>query len=123
MNTFHKGLNKVWKSYSIFEQMANIGAEVGRSINWKKKNNTQMSTNAFYRALELIDFTVADSKNLNRLSEILKMREILVDYFMGDNIYHSTEDQWNKYFYQFNLAARTFVKRKGFEPLIFTLKR
>ena len=109
MNTFHKDLNKSWASYSIFEQMANIGAEVGRSINWKKKNNAQVSNNAFYRALELIDFTVDDPKNINRLSEILRMREILIDYFMGGNIYHSNENQWNKYFLYFNLAARSSV--------------
>lgn len=106
MNTFHNNLNNDWSSYSIFEQMANIGAEVGRSINWKKKNNLKMSTNAFYRALELIDYTVDDSKNINRLSEILRMREILVDYFIGENIYHTNEDEWNKYFYYFNFAAR-----------------
>lgn len=108
MNTFHTDLNKTWNLYTIFEQMANIGAEVGRSINWGKKNNQEMSKNAFYRALELIDFTVADSKNIGRLSELLKMREILVDYTIGKNIYHSTEENWNKYFYPFNLAARNF---------------
>ncbi len=106
MNTFHIDLNKSWNSYPVFEQMANIGAEVGRSINWKKKNNQEMSTNAFYRALELIDLCVIDPKNVNRLSEILRMREILVDYFVGENSYHSSEDSWTKYFYYFNFAAR-----------------
>lgn len=108
MNTFHNDLDRPWSSYSIFEQMANIGAEVGRSINWKKKNNLKMSANAFYRALELIDFTIGDSKNIKRLSEILKMRELLVDYIMGENFYKSSEENWNKYFYPFNLAARNF---------------
>lgn len=65
-----------------------------------------MSLNAFYRALELIDFTIEDSKNINRLSEILRMREILVDFSIGENIYHSSQDEWNKYFYRYNLAAR-----------------
>lgn len=106
MNTFHNNLNKNWNSYSIFEQMANIGAEVGRSINWKKKNNQEISHNAFYRALELIDYTVEDSKNKNRLSEILRMREILVDFIIGENIYRSSEEGWTKYFYYFNFAAR-----------------
>ena len=106
MNIFHTDLSQDWNSYSIYEQMANIGAEVGRSINWKKKNNSKMSLNAFYRALELIDFTIADERNKNRLSEILKMRELLLDYSIGENIYHSTSGGWNKYFYYYNLAAR-----------------
>ncbi len=53
MNTFHINLQHRWKDLSINEQMANIGAEVGRSINWKKKGNLEMSMNAFYRTLEL----------------------------------------------------------------------
>lgn len=106
MNIFHKDLVGRWNQFSIFEQMANIGAEVGRAINWKNKKNGEMSKNAFYRALELIDFTVDDYKNINSLKEILRMRELLVDYLMGDNIYHSTDLGWEKYFYQFNFAAR-----------------
>lgn len=106
MNIFHKEMMSRWNKLSIFEQMANIGAEVGRTISWRKKDNGAMSRNAFYRALELIDFSVDDSKNKNSLKEILRMREILVDYFMGDNIYHSTDQAWEKYFYYFNLAAR-----------------
>ncbi len=106
MNIFHEDLVSRWKTFSIFDQMANIGAEVGRAINWKKKNNIVQSTNAFYRGLELIDFTIDDEKNKNRLKEILQMREMLVDYFVGDNMYKSTDKEWEKYFYYFNFAAR-----------------
>lgn len=106
MSVFHDGLQTRWKTFSITEQMANIGAEVGRTITWKNKNNYEMSKNAFYRCLELIDFTIDDSKNRNRLKEITRVREMLVDYFTGDNIYKSTDEAWNKYFYYFNFAAR-----------------
>ncbi len=106
MNILHDGLETRWKNFSIFDQMANIGSEVGRAIAWRKKNNKKMSENAFYRGLELIDFTVNDSKNINSLKEILRMREMLVDYFAGENIYNSTEKEWEKYFYYFNFAAR-----------------
>ena len=85
--------------------MANIGAEVGRAINWRRKNNMQMSQNAFYRALELIDFTINDKKNINSLKEICRVREVLVDYFAGKNIYHSNDKSLNKYFYYFNLVS------------------
>lgn len=106
MNIFHKDLADRWNQFTIHEQMANIGAEVGRTINWRNKKNEEMSKNAFYRALELIDFTVDDKKNLNSIGEILRMRELLVDYMMGENIYHSTDSNWEKYFYPFNFAAR-----------------
>ena len=109
MNIFHTELKDRWNVFSIFEQMANIGAEVGRMNSWKKKGNTQMSNNAFYRALELIDFTVDDSKNKTALKEILRVRELIVDQYLGENIYHSSDDGWEKYFLPFNGAARKIL--------------
>jgi hypothetical protein len=103
---YHKDLQKRWSRFSIFEQMANIGAEVGRAISWRNKKNQEMSKNAVYRALELIDFTIEDGKNKNSLKETIRMRELIADYFFGENIYHSTDKLWDKYFYSFNLAAR-----------------
>ncbi len=105
-NIFHTGLEERWYEFSLVEQMSNIGAEVGRTINWQKKGNIKMSTNALYRCLELIDITVADKKNKNSLKEILRVREALVDFFLGENIYKSSEVIWEKYFYFFNFAAR-----------------
>jgi len=61
---------------------------------------------AFTRALELIDLTVADKKNLYRLKEVLRTREVLADFLVGDNFYKSTKESWDKYFLQLTLAAR-----------------
>ena len=105
-NLFHQDYEKRWQSFSLSEQMANIGAEVGRTINWRKKGNKKMSTNALYRGLELLDFTTNDKKNRNSLKEILRVREALVDFFLGYNIYKSSNLIWEKYFYFFNAAAR-----------------
>lgn len=106
MNIFHEELQERWKTFSIFEQMANIGTEVGRAIRWKNKQNQQMSKNAFYRSLELIDFTIDDLKNNTSLKEVTRMRELLVDYFIGENIYKSSDQSWGKYFFPFNVTAR-----------------
>lgn len=106
MKIFYHELKSRWHKLSIYEQMANIGAEVGRAISWRRKNNTVMSRNALYRALELIDFTIDDKKNKNSLGEILRVRELLVDDFMGKNIYQGNDTAWEKYFFPFNLAAQ-----------------
>ena len=103
---FHTELADRWNSFSIFEQMANIGAEVGRTMKWKNKKNEEMSKNALFRALELIDFTINDPKNTASLKELLRLREIFLDYIIGENIYKSTEKDWEKYFYYFTVAAR-----------------
>jgi hypothetical protein len=108
MNYFHDQIINRWHQLSIFEQMANIGAEVGRAIKWKKQGRKEIFLNALYRAFELIDLTVRDKKNKNRLKELLRLREILADFLIGENIYHQTEEQIEKYFYYYNLAARKY---------------
>lgn len=107
MNYQHKNLAKgKWQKLSFFKQMANIGSEIERTINWRDKNE-KYSKAAFERALELIDLTINDKKNHNRgrLKELLRMREVLVDYFYFDNIYKSTDKNWRDYFLAFNYAA------------------
>jgi len=60
----HKDLlGDPWNRLSIAEQMANVGCDVERAIRWRNKGNLEHSRNAFERALELLMFTIADSKN------------------------------------------------------------
>jgi len=103
---FHKDLTEEkWHSLSFFEQMANIGAEIGRAINWREKDMT-LSTASLYRGIELLDATIQDKKNKKaKLIELCRLREILADYFCFNNIYGSSDEKWNSYFYAFNYAA------------------
>ncbi len=94
-----------WFELSLVEQLANIGMDVDRTMRWKQKGDLTLSTQAFERALDLIDLTVADPQHKGRLKEVLRMRELLVDYFMYDNQYQSTDQLWTNYFYPFNYAA------------------
>lgn len=95
-----------WNDLTFAEQMANIGSEVERAINWRKKNNTEYSKLAFERALELLDLTVSNIKTIPQLREILRIRETLADYFVFDNIYKSTDKSFQNYFLAFNYASR-----------------
>ncbi len=94
-----------WVRLSFPEQMANIGSEVLRTINWRDKNK-DYSAKAFDRALELLDLTLADQRNINRLRELARIREALADYFVFDNCYKSSDSLWEKYFLAFNYVAR-----------------
>ena len=101
----HKDLKKEnWQKLLFFEQMANVGAEIGRTINWREKD-VKISKTAFERGLELLDLTIEDIKNRRSLKERCRLREVLADYFYFDNIYGSTDEKWNNYFYGFNYAA------------------
>ncbi len=46
-----------WAKLSIFEQMGNIGTEVGSAINAKKRNDEISTDAAMRRATDLFDLT------------------------------------------------------------------
>ena len=95
-----------WQNLSFIEQMANIGSEIERAIFWRKKKNKDYSRKALERAIELLFLTIADSKNKDRLKELTRLHEAIVDYFFDKNTFSSSDELWHKYFYPFNYAAR-----------------
>ena len=95
-----------WNQLPFFEQMANIGSEVERALNWRAKNNTAYCQKAFERALELVDLSLDTITGFTRLKELARLREAIVDYFYGTNQFMSTEELWRKYFLSFTYAAR-----------------
>ena len=103
----HKGLTlERWCKFSTLEQLSNIGCDVERTIRWRLKNDLELSKDAFERVLELLDLMFADPKNHGpRLKELTRVREALVDYFMYDNQYGSSDKLWQDYFYYFACAA------------------
>ena len=95
-----------WSQLSFLEQMANIGSEVERALNWRIKKNADYTQKAFERALELIDLTLDNDRNYAHLKEITRTREAIVDYFFGVNQFMSSESSWRNYFMQFTYASR-----------------
>lgn len=94
----HKALaSGQWAAMSFFEQMANIGSEVSRACRWKAKGKTDRMAAAADRYLELLDLTIALQSGLRR-RELLRAREVFCDFFFGDNIYGSTEEQLQRYY-------------------------
>lgn len=107
MSMQHKELSEDrWAQMPFCEQMANVGSEVSRALNWKNKGKDDLSKKAFIRALELLDFTIAKMKKFSRLKELFRTREALVDFFYGSNEFSSTEVLLRKYFDHFHYLAR-----------------
>ena len=94
-----------WREFTLMEQLANIGSEVSRALNWRGKNE-EYSRMASNRALELLDLSIDDPKNSKRLGELFRIREFLADYFYFDNEYKSSEKLWRQYFdaFAYNVA-------------------
>lgn len=106
MTLMHKETAKQrWYQLSLAEQMGNIGSEVDRAIAWIEKNNKAYAENALYRALELLDLTIADKRWGTGKKELTRAREIICDMFLGDNEYNITFDWLKQYFLQFALLA------------------
>jgi hypothetical protein len=97
-----------WWTLSLAEQLGNIGSEISRAERWKARN-PEISRDAFFRALELFDLTLADTRlrvSRPRLREVARAREVVVDYFFGSNQYGSSGASLLKYFDAFALVAR-----------------
>ena len=94
--------NGRWFEFSLAQQLANVGCDVDRAIRWRNKGDLETSQKAFERALELLQFTIADPKNKKRLRELTRTKETLLDYFIGENQYAFNDEAWHNYFMFFN---------------------
>ena len=107
MNIQHKNLAMgEWKKMSHCQQLANIGSEVSRALNWQKKGRSDFSEKAASRALELLDLSLDSVRGFSCIKEFSRLREAIVDYFFGSNEFSSSEVLWRKYFDHFNYAVR-----------------
>ena len=94
-----------WARLSFAEQMANVGSEIERAINWKAKNNADYSRLAAERAMELLELTIEGGGGYPRLKELTRAREAVADYFFGTNEFVSMDELWRQYFSPFALMA------------------
>ena len=94
-----------WQTFPLVEQLANVGSEVERALSWADKGNPSLSEKALGRALELLGLTIEDPRHLHRLKELTRLREALLDFFLGDNEFGSTPASWHGYFHAFGMAA------------------
>ncbi|MBI4138963.1 hypothetical protein HY479_02320 [Candidatus Uhrbacteria bacterium] len=95
-----------WHELTLAEQLGNIGSEVGRTKNWRGKDDARFQ-GAFDRALELFDLTLADKrwKGLRR-REIARAREVFCDAATDGGMYTVTLNALERYFFDFALASR-----------------
>jgi len=89
-----------WSLLSLAEQLANVGAEVGRM------RRPRGAAGAFERALELLDLTLGDDRWRGRRKEIARARELLCDAAAGGQEYGTTLEGLDRYFLAFAVLAR-----------------
>jgi len=106
-DTYKERVARTWFTYTFEEQMGNIGSDVDRIISWRKKENEEYATEAFYRTLDLLDLTKSDKRwHGPKLKELCRLREVLCDSFFGGELYNTPLEYFSKYFFEFALMAR-----------------
>jgi hypothetical protein len=106
MSNFQIDRNK-WASLTIFEQMGNIGSEVGRACKAHRAGKIERRNAAIERALDLFSATIdvlAWEKSY-RLREVLRARDEFLRLFY-DGTFETDAEQIERYFMQFAIAAR-----------------
>lgn len=92
-----------WASLSFYEQMGNIGSEVGRTMNAIRRGDEEALQGAYYRGLDLIDATANSLRTKARRKELLRARELLSEAVEAKTVDQKLDD----YFMTFALLARS----------------
>lgn len=95
-----------WFTLDIFNQLGNVGSEVGRTFEAKKRNDNYDAEQSFFRGIELLDATIADSKNKLRARELKLARELYGALFFNTGEYNETPENIENYFMEFAINAR-----------------
>ncbi|MDD3101749.1 MAG: hypothetical protein PHE59_01210 [Patescibacteria group bacterium] len=108
MDFIHSNLaNGRWSVMTLAEQMANVGSEFERALQWKKKNNSQFFDNAAARMLDLMDLTISDKRWHNhRLKELTRIREVVCEELFNESPNQKSIEGLEKYFLSFGYLAR-----------------
>jgi len=102
----HASLGDRWATFSLIEQLANVGSEVDRTIRAHAAGNTSRFDNALPRALELFDLTAADARWRGpRRREILRAREEFCRLFFDASSEPESALGLQRYFLHFAAAA------------------
>ena len=91
-------LKDTWFNMPVDMQISNIGSEVSRAINWKNRGNEKRMIGFCNKAIEFLNLSVEDPKNRHRIGELSFCIEELKDYFLGDNLYSTTDEMLHKYY-------------------------
>ena len=95
---------------SFAMQMAMIDSELGRAEEWLNQNQQKTATEAYLRALELLDRVTAVSRGVTRLRELGRLREAIAQEFTREKSDAKNLEKLRQYFEPFNMRV---AKERG----------
>ncbi len=87
-----------WFAMPVAVQISNVGSEVNRAIKYKSKGETEKAERFMNKAIQLLELSKQDPKNRHRRQEFECAIEELIDYFIGNNIYQTTDEVLLRYY-------------------------
>lgn len=108
MPAIHSNLaNGRWFTLTLAEQLANVGSEFERALQWKERGNQKFFENAVARMLDLMDLTISDKRWHNhRLKELTRIREVVREELYQEILDKKSIKGLQKYFLNFAYFSR-----------------
>ena len=94
-----------WFQYPFRFQLGNIGSEISQIRKRGEEGDDSNKVIAYERAFELLDLTIQDPKNHNRLRELLRFRECLGCLYVDSSEILVPLSYLEKYCAEFALAG------------------
>lgn len=75
---YHQTLTEEkWGAFPFYKQLIMIGNELNRAKNWIENNDVKKVKNCYERAFELFYLTIVCLKDMRKLRELLRAKEML----------------------------------------------
>lgn len=71
-----------WNLIPFPKQLLHVGSELSRARSARRKGDVEQERRAYERALELLDLTLAGTRNLSRLRECARLREVIAGFMV-----------------------------------------
>jgi len=91
-----------WFRLCLFEQMSNVGCDLDRAVRLRDKGKIEQSRIVFNYTLNLLQLTIDDPKHNSYCDELIRVKNALIDYFLGNNENDIIDEEWYDYFIIFN---------------------
>jgi len=102
-----------WAKLTIYEQLGNIGSEVGRAINARRNGYEDRMEGAINRALDLflatIEVLIKEKTHIHRAKEVIRARDEFMSLFYDGNFDEEEANKIENYFMNFAYIARNQV--------------
>jgi hypothetical protein len=96
-----------WRQLDLIDQMANIGAEVGRTFNARQQGDSDRYWGAIERAVDLFEATVLTEKDRQpyRLKEVMRAKEEYLRIASAEEFDEADAARLERYFMDFALMS------------------